>query len=109
MNTMLDLLIIVVMALAAVSLAAMALMFLVRNEKVRRVCLYIVAALGIYLGYVGIRINYPGFYFQAVLAAVAALASVAAVVLSRGNGKRFLAARVLAAVALVIGMLNAFM
>ena len=56
MVTFLDLLVVVVMVLCAVSLVAMALMFLVKNKKVKRICLYLVAALGIYMGYVGYEI-----------------------------------------------------
>ena len=111
MDTFLDLLIVVVLALAALSLVAIALMFLVKNAKVRRVCLWIVAALGVYIGYVGIRINFPGFLPEVILAGVMALAAVGAVVLerlSKGNEKQFLIARILASAALVVGMLNAF-
>ena len=112
MNTFLDLLIVVVLALAAVSLVAMALMFLVKNRTVKRVCLYIVAALGIYMGYVGFRILWPGFAAQVALAILAALVSIGAVVLERrgkDNSKKFLTAQIMASAALVVGMLNAFL
>ena len=111
MFTFLDLLVVVVMALAAVSLLAVALMFLLRNRTARRVCFWIVAALAVYLGYVGFRINWPGFGFQFVLAALLALAAVGAVVLERlrkDDSAAFLAARIVASVALAAGMLNAF-
>ncbi len=111
MNTYLDLLIVVVMVLAAVSLLALALMFLSRNKTARRVCLYTVAALNLYIGYVGFRINWPGFLPQAILAAVMALAGIGAAVLerlSKGDEKKFRIARVLASAALLVGMLNAF-
>ena len=112
MITFLDLLIVVVMALCAVSLVAMALMFLVKNKKVKRFCLYLVAALGVYMGYVGCRILWPGFLPQAILAVAMALTSLGAVVLerlSKGSEKKYLLAQVLASAALVIGMFNAFM
>lgn len=112
MYTFLDLLIIVVMVLVAVSLLALALLFLSRNEKVRRVCLYVVAALGVYMGYVGTRINWPGFTSQVILAVVMALIAVGAVVVERlhkGQEKQFKLARAMAAVSLVVGMVNAFM
>lgn len=111
MNTFLDLLIVVVMVLTAVSLVSIALMFLVKNEKFRRACFYIVAVLGIYMGYVGIRINQFGFTPQMILASVMAVISISAIALERmnkGNGKRFLLCRILASLALVVGMLNAF-
>ncbi len=111
MYTALDLLIIVVMALAATSLLAVALMFLIKNEKVRRICFWIVAALAVYMGYVGFRIHFPGFMPQMILAGVLALTAVGAVVLervSKDNEKKFLFARILASVALMAGMFNAF-
>ena len=73
MNTSLDLLILVVMVLAAVSLVAMVLMFLVKNKVVKRICLYLVAALGIYVGYVGLRILWPMFLGQSVIAVLVAM------------------------------------
>ena len=112
MVTFLDLLVVVVMVLCAVSLMAMALMFLVKNKKVKRVCLYLVAALGIYMGYVGCRILWPGFLPQVILAVVMALAAIGAVVLerlSKGSEKKFRLAQILASGSLVIGMFNAFM
>lgn len=111
MFTSLDLLIIAVMALAAASLLALALMFLVKNRKVKQVCLYIVAGLGLYMGYVGFRIHFPGFLPQMLLAGLFALTAIGAVVLERlgkNDEKKFRIARILASVALVVGMLNAF-
>ena len=112
MDTFLDLLIVVVLALAAVSLVAIALMFLVKNTKVRRVCLWLVAALGVYIGYVGIRINYLGFLPEMLLAGLMALTGIGAVVLerlSKGDEKKFLIARIMASAALLVGMINAFL
>ena len=112
MFTFLDLLIVVVMALAAAGVLALALMFLVKNRKVQRVCLYIVAALGVYIGTVGFRINWLGFEFQAILAIAMALVCIGAVVLERlkkDDEKMFLITRLAATGALVIGMANAFL
>lgn len=112
MFTYLDLLIVVVMALVAVSLLAIVLMFLVKHPTVRRVCFYITVALGVYLGTVGVRIMWPGFPTQMALAVAMALVSIAALVLerlSKGDEKKFLIARVLASAAVVVGMVNAFM
>lgn len=111
MFTFLDLLIVVVMALAAASLLALVLMFLVKNKTFQRVCLYIVAALGVYVGTVGFRINWLDFAFQAGLAILLALVCISAVVLERvkkHDDKMFLVARLMAAGALVLGMANAF-
>ena len=112
MVTFLDLLVVVVMALCAVSLVAMALMFLVKNKKVKRICLYLVAALGIYMGYVGLRIMWINSAAQSAFAVAMALTSIGAVALerlSKESEKKFLLSQILASAALVIGMFNAFM
>ena len=111
MNTSLDLLILVVMVLAAVSLVAMVLMFLVKNKVVKRICLYLVAALGIYVGYVGLRILWPMFLGQSVIAVLVAMIAIGSVVLERlgcNHRKLFLIAQILASAALLVGMLTAF-
>lgn len=112
MLTGLDLLVIAVMALAAFGLLALLLMFLVKNRIVRKVCFYIVVTLGIYLGYVGLRIMRFGFPFQSAVAVLMALTAVGALVMelvSKGNKKLFLAARIAAAASVVISLFNAFM
>lgn len=112
MFTSMDLLIIAVMALTAAGLLGMALMFLIKNKAAQRVCLYIVAALAVYIGYVGIRINFPGFILQVALAGVLALLAIGAVVLERvkkGDDKVLLISRITTAAALVVGMANAFL
>ena len=111
MTTFLDLLIVVVMALAAVGLVAMVLMFLVKNRKISQVCLWIVAALGVYMGYVGVRIMWINSSAQSLLAVLMALTSIGALVLerlSRHNSKQFRLAQIMASAALIVGMLNAF-
>ena len=112
MVTFLDLLVVIVMVLCAVSMVAMALMFLVKNKKVKQICLYLVAALGVYMGYVGFRIMWVNSLAQTVQAVALALAAIGAVVLerlSKGSEKKFLLSQVLASGSLVIGMFNAFM
>lgn len=112
MITFLDLLIIVSLVLIAASFLSVVLMFLIRNKKVQRVCFYITVALSLYIGYVGIRINWLGFEIQAVLAAIMAFVSVGAFVLSlvkRKDDKMFLIARIAAAAALVLGTVNALL
>jgi len=112
MFTSMDLLIVVVMALAAAAVLGLALMFLIKNKTAQRVFFYLVAVLGIYIGTVGFRINWPGFMFQVGLAVVLALVCVVALVLERvkkGDDRLFRLCRILAAVALVLGMTNAFL
>jgi hypothetical protein len=110
MFTFLDLLIIVSMVLIAASFLSLVLMFLVRNKKVQRVCFYIATALSLYIGYVGIQINWPGFTDQTILAAGMAIVSISAFVLERvkkNDDKMFLYARIAAAAALAVGTVNA--
>lgn len=112
MITFLDLLIVVALALTAVSLVTMVLMFLVKNRVVKRICLYLVAALGIYMGFVGLDILWPNFLGQAMIAGLAILTAVCAIVLERlrkNSDKALLAAEAMASAALVAGMLNVFM
>lgn len=75
-------------------------------------CFYIAVAFGVYIGTVGFRINWPGFFFQSSLAVVMALVSIAALVLERvkkGDEKSFRLARLLATAALAVGLANAFL
>ena len=113
MFTSLDLLIIVFMALAAMTLLSLALMFLIRNTTARRVCFYVASALGLYVSWVGFRIGIAGvFPIQIAVGIVTALLCIGAFVLERvckGNPKAFLAARILSAAALVIGFFNAIL
>ena len=112
MFTFLDLLIVVSLVLIAASLLALVLMFLIKNKTVKRVCFYIATALNLYVAYVGIRINWPEFFGQAVLAVVLAVVSVGAVVLERvkkDDEKMFLFARITSAAALAIGVVNALL
>ena len=83
MFTFLDLLVVVFMVLAASSLLALCLMFLVRSPKIKKVCFYIVVALGVYAASIGIRIGWPLFPGQVVVGVAAGVASVAALVLER--------------------------
>lgn len=106
----LDLMIIVFMVLAAVGLLAFCLMFLVKNEKIKKASLFVASALGIYLGYVNFRIFFPMFMGQFVIGALLGAAGIAAIVLaiiSKDEVKKFKLARILAAASLVLGMVNA--
>ena len=110
MFTFLDVLIVVSLALIAGGLLALALMFLLRNKTAQRICFYIAVALSVYIGYVGIRINWFGFSGQAAFAALLALIGVGAFVLERvkkDSDKAFLFARIAAAAALPLGIMNA--
>ena len=111
MLNFLDLLVIVFMVLAAASLLSLCLMFLVRNLRIKKVCLYIAAALGIYAASIGIRIGGSLFPVQTAVGFGVAAASIAAAVLataSKNDPKRFKIAQLLSAAALIVGIVNAF-
>ena len=110
--TFLDLLVIVGGTLCVTGVLTLVAMFLVKGEKARRVWLYIAAGLGLYMGYVGFRINGLSYGPGSVIALVLALGSVASLVLERRfrqQEARQYIPRVLAAVSLAGGMMNAFM
>ncbi len=113
MFTSLDLLIIVFMALAAVTLLSLCLMFLLRNKTARKVLFYITSALGLYMSWVGFRIGFGGLFpIQIAIGVLTALMCIGAFVLervSKGNSKMFLIARIVSATALVIGFFNAIL
>lgn len=110
MMNSLDLMVIVIMVVAAVGILALSLMLLAKNDKVKNVSLYIVSALGIYAASIGIRIFGSDFIGQAILSVVLGIAAIVAVVLNivaKDNVKFMRAAKILAAVSLVAGMVNA--
>lgn len=113
MFTFLDLLVVVFMALAACSVLSLGLMFLLRNEKAKKVCFYVVVALGLYTAYIGFYIGLGGMFTgQVIFSALTLLMAVASVVLermSKKDPKWFKIARILAMVMLVIGFSNALL
>ena len=113
MFTSLDLLIIVFIALAAVTLLSLCLMFLIRNKSARKVFFYIALALGLYVSWIGFRIGIGGLFpIQIVIGILTALMCVGAFVLervSKGNNKMFLIARIISAASLVLGLFNAIL
>lgn len=65
-----------------------------------------------HMAYVGLRMNWPDFFGQAVVAVIMAMVSIGALVMSlvkKDSRKLFLAARIMAAGALVIGTVNALL
>lgn len=112
MFTSLDLLVIVFMGLAALTLLSLCLMFLLRNKTAKRVCVYIVSALGIYMSSVAIRIGGDLFFDKVVIGIITALVCVVAIVLDilgKKNQKLFPVSRILAAAGLIIGFANAIL
>lgn len=112
MLTALDFLTLAFVGLSALSLLAVCLMFLVRKPVARKVCFYIVVILCISMAYVGLYISSGFFLGQTIVAVIVGLTGIATVVLERlsnNDNKKFLIARILSAIALVIGMFNAFL
>lgn len=113
MFTSLDLIIIVFMVLAAVTLLSLCLMFLLKNKTAKRVFFYIVTALGLYVSSVGLRIGLSGWFTAQIgVGVLTVLMGVGAFVLeriSKGDEKKLRAARIVAAAALVLGMSNAIL
>ena len=111
MFTFLDLLVVVFLVLAAVSVLAASLMFLMKNKKVQKISFYTVVVLGVYISTVGIRVLSVDFPIQLAISAAMGLLSAAALVLerlSKGNEKKFMIARIMAVVALIVGIVSAF-
>ena len=113
MLTYLDLLVFVFMALAALALLSLCLMFLLRNNKVKRICFYAVLALAAYVTYVSLYIGITGWFTaQIFFGAITGLMCIGAVVLdiiAKENDKMRFIARIVAAATLVIGMINAIL
>lgn len=111
MFTSLDWLVIVFWALVVVGLLAMGLMFFVRKPLVQNVCFFVAAALGIYLGSVGIRIGGSSFPTQTAVGVLVVIVSIVAVALcvwAKSDEKKLRYARLLVSAALILGILNAF-
>ncbi len=113
MLTSLDWLVIVFMGLTAMTLLSLCLMFLLKNKTVRRVCFYIVAALGLCISSFALLIGLSGWFTtQIFFGVLTALASVGAIVLSlvgKKSEKQQKIARILAAAALIVGFVNAIL
>lgn len=111
MFTFLDLLVVVGMGLVAAALLSVCLMFLLKNKTAKKVCFFIVTALALYASTVGLRIGFAGWFPEQIGAAVfAAVMAVGALVLKlvcKGEEKKLLAARIIAAAALVLGVASA--
>ncbi len=108
----LDLLVISFMVIAALSLLSVLLMFLIKNKIVRRISLGITVATALYTSAMGLYIALYGFLFQGIIAVLTGFAAIGAIVLevlgAKLKGDKFsLIARITAAAALVISVINA--
>lgn len=111
MMNSLDMLVIVFLVLFAASLVSLFLMFLMKKPLVQKICFYLVAVLGVVSAYIGIQISggglFPGQLAVGVIAGVASIASIVLSLIGKDKEKSFKTARILAAVALVVGVINA--
>ena len=108
----LDIMMVVFMMVSVASLLSLGLMFLVRSSQIKKMCFYIVAALGIYIGSVGVRIGKFVFPVQSAVGVIVAVVSIAAIVLAvtrKDEEKKFQMAQLMAAGALMAGFINAFL
>lgn len=106
----LDLLVIVFLAVCGAGLLAACLLFLSKKPLFRRICLFVLAGLSLFLAYGGAYIGLSGFPFQFAVAVIAGLAAVASVVLELAGKSEASSkwARILSAAGLVLGLAAAF-
>lgn len=113
MLTSLDFIVLVFMAVGAMSLLGVALMFLLRNRIAQKICYYHVLAVTAYVGYIGMAIGQSLFPLQTGIGALVILGAVgglvAELVAGRKNKKVFLILRIASAVLLAVGIINAIM
>lgn len=112
MYTSLDLLVIVAMAFIAISLVALILLFLSKNNKIKKISFYAIAALSLYMGTVALRIVWPEFMAQSITALAMMAATIGAVVVescSKGNPKATKVAEIAVVLALIVGTGNALL
>ena len=106
----LDLLVILFLTLAVVSLLSLAALWLAKKPLVRRICLFVLGGAALYLAAMGIYIGADVFLLQTMIGIAAALVAVAALVTEFvGKGEKTpLLSRSLMSGAVVLGFLSAF-
>ncbi len=110
MMNSLDLLVIVFMAMSAVSLLAVCLMFLMKNETVKKACFWLLTLQGLLVSWLNAMMTPLGFPGELAFGWIFGGMSVAALLLALlGKGEKHIRlARILAAASVVLGMINAF-
>lgn len=111
--SVLDLLVLVFAVLAAVALAAVSLMFLLKNKLAKRIAFYASVALGVLLSSVGIYVAAVSALPVFVgVAAAGLLLSIGALMLERfgkDKAKGFVLARVGSVAALALGLYSLYL
>ncbi len=111
--SILDLLVLVYAAVAALAMTAVGLMFGLKNQKAKKILFYVSVALGAGLALFGLRIAFDSmvaFYIGA--AVIGALLCVGAILVERLGKKKsamFTVARVMSTAALAFGLFNTFL
>jgi len=110
MLTNLDWLIIVFMGMTGISLLALLLMYLSKNEKIKKITFYFTAIVGMLISWIN-ALSTPGSYMEEVMLGWGLGAmSVAALLLEicGKNEKKSKIARILVTISVILGMWNAF-
>ena len=109
METYLDLFIIVAMSLIAISLLSVLFMYILKNEKIKKVLFYLTILFGLYIAYVGFRIHWMSYGYESMVAILMGLLAISALILERMNkSNSYQIAQILSSVSVVFGLLNAF-
>lgn len=111
MITFLDLLVAVFLELSVISLLAICLMFLCKKVLVKKISFYMVVLLGIFTAFINIRMGNSLFPIQTIIGIVVGILCITSFILERlsqGHERNFLIARIASAIALVIGIFDAF-
>ena len=112
MLTSLDLLVIIFMSLAALTILSLCLMFFIKNKIAKRIFFYVVLAVSLFLSYIGLDMGITGWFTaQITIGALTIPMAIGAFVLDligKGDEKKARIAHIIGAVALVLAMANAF-
>ncbi len=107
----LGLLVITFFAMSIISIVGVALLFLSKNEKLKKGILYFLAAWGVVVAYCGV-LSEPGYMTGDILFTLAsgALGIIGLLIqLVSKKENKFQIARILVTIAVVTGMMNCFM
>lgn len=107
----LDLLIIVFIGMSVVSVLAVLLLFILKSEKLQKGAFYFLAIWGMAIAWLNVQMQPPTMVGEQLLAwALGGLSVIALLLQLLGKGeKRFTIAKILVAVSVVVGMIDAFM
>ena len=110
MMNSLDVLVIVFMVMTAVSLLSVCLMFLMKHPTVKKVCFYFLGMQGMLVSWLNAMMTPVGYEGKMMFGWILGAGSVAALLLQvcGKNEKYSKLARVLVALSVVLGTVNAF-